>query len=140
MAFRLRLSDGLTIEVDSLDELRAAISIFRPTPLPQAPQPLNLPLEADLLRQFVRQLRGHPRQVVLHLGRAEGVVRDDELRTVLGFQTNYQLAGTMGGLSKRAVRLGIAFDQVITREVHQNGAGRHYTYRLTDGMRAVIAS
>ena len=137
MAFRLRLPDGLLVEVDSPHELQAAIAVLCPPPSANPPA-ATLPPEADAFRRFQKALKGHPHLVIQQLAKAEGTVRDDELRTLLSFQTNYQLAGTMAGLAKQAKRQHLTLDQIVTKEQYQNESGKHYLYQLTDAMRATM--
>ena len=87
MAFRLRLPDGLLVEVDS---------------------PLELQAEGERER-------------------FEGE-RERELRTLLGFETNNQLAGTIAGLAKQAKRQHLR----VTREQYHNESGKHYLYKGND--------
>ena len=137
MAFRLRLPDGLLVEVDSPHELQAAIAVLRPSPSANPP-PATLSPETNAFRRFQKALKGHSHLVIQQLAKAEGAVWDDELRTLLSFQTNNQLAGTMAGLAKQAKRQHLTLDQIVTKEQHQNGSGKHYVYRLTDAMRAAM--
>ena len=139
MGFRLRTPDGLIVEVDSTQELQAAIAVLRPQPPIINPTPSTLPLEADTLRRFHRTLKGGPRLVIQQLAKVDGPVQDDELRALLGFRSNNQLAGTMAGIAKKAKSQHLTLDQIVTKEQHQNGSGKHYLYRLTDAMRAAMA-
>ena len=139
MAFRLRLPDGLVVEVDSTLELQAVIAALHPLPSANPPA-ATLPPEADAFRRFQRALKGHSRLVLQQLAKAEEAVRDDELRAVLGFGSNNQLAGTMAALAKQAKRERLTLDQIVTKKQYKNGSGKHYLYQLTDAMRAAILS
>ena len=72
------------------------------------------------------------------LNNAPGSVLDEELRAAIGAEDNARLGGTMAGLSKRAVKMGLTIDDIILKESWQNGRGRHYSYIITDGMRAAM--
>ena len=143
MPFRLHLPGGIQVDVDSPEELRAAIAVLRPRPnidaTPATAIRGTLPLEIESLRRFQQTLKGRPQMVLQQLAKAEGAVRDDELRALLNFDSNNQLAGTMAGLAKRAKTQGLVLNQIVAKARIQNGSKRHYTYRLTDAMREAMA-
>ena len=137
MAFRIRLPDGFTVEVDSTEELQAAISVLRPsTAVNSTPDPL--PLETDTLLRFLKTLKGGPLKLLQQLAKVDGPLRDDELRSILSFDSNYQLAGTMAGVAKRAKGQGLTLDQIVKRERIEKESGRYYLYQLTEAMRKAM--
>ena len=79
MPFRIHLPGGIQVEVDSPEELRAAIAVLRPRPnidaTPVTAIRGTLPLEIDSFRRFQRALKGRPRLVLQQLAKAEGAVR-----------------------------------------------------------------
>lgn len=143
MAYKISFPDGLVVEVDSVSEFQEALRVLRPLPIPTlAPTPAQqgetLPLDASILRRFIRGIPRKQRAILGCLANAPGAVRDEELRVAIGVDDNAKLGGTMAGLSKRAGRMGLTIEDILRKESWQNGQGRHYSYTITDGMRTVM--
>lgn len=149
MAYKLRLPDGLMLEVDSPDELRTALAIVRrsergrqaPAPNPpvnQAPLVPAPPVDVSLLRRFLRATPDRQRTVLNSLFQASQGLTDEELCAVLGIQGNAALGGTMAGLAKNARKLHFGIEHVLTKTQSHNGAGRHYHYAMTEQMKSAM--
>lgn len=140
MAYKLRFPDGLVVEVDTASEFQEAVRVMRPLPTPALPaqQGEALPLDAAILRRFIEGLPSKQRLILVCLANGPGSVRDEELRAAIGVEDNSKLGGSMAGLSKRAVSMGLTIEDILMKESWQNGQGRHYSYTITDGMRAVM--
>ena len=120
MPYKLSFPDGLVVEVDTSTEFHEAMRVIRPlpapAPLPPMPQGVAIPLDASILRSFIRGIVGRQRAVLTCLHSAEGSVRDEELRAAIGVDDNAKLGGTMAGLSKRAIKIGLTMDDIILKE------------------------
>ena len=149
MAYKLRFHDGLTLEVDTADELRVALDVIRaPQRVRQTPtrnitanqtRPAPAtPVSGSLLRKFLKATPGRQRTVLNSLSQAPQGLTDEQLRTALGLQTNAELGGTMAGLAKNAQKLHFGFEHVLTKTQSKNGTGRHYHYTMTEEMRSVM--
>jgi hypothetical protein len=147
MAYKLHLPDGLIVEVDTSTELHEAVRLLRPATTPVRPvQQPALPVQQNgaappdtaTLRRFIRGMPSLQRNILDCLnGTSEGM-NDVALRVNVGLEDNSKLGGTMSGLSKRAVKFGFTFNDVILKEIQQTSSGRHYLYTLTQGMRAAM--
>lgn len=146
MAYKLILPDGLILECDSAEELRAALSIVRRPPSimqppmapPQPPVPVPVEIDTGKLRRFIRGISGRQRIILNRLAGAPNGLTDEDLRAALEIETNSELAGTMAGLSKNAKKDDFNISQVLTKTQFLNGTGRHYHYRLTEVMKSAM--
>ena len=151
MAFKLTLPDGLVVEVDSAAELQEARNVLWPQQAPahQAQQPElpvqpvdspdSPPLDIIVFRRFLRGMPDKQRAIMDRLNAVfPESVRDEALWAVLGIHDNSKLGGTMGAIAKKAVKAGMTIDDAFTKNHWQADGVRHYSYTLTEGMRAAM--
>lgn len=140
MGYKLHFPDGLIVEVDSSAEFQEAMRIIRPLtpPADTTPQDAAVAPDANILRRFVRGIPSKQRSILVCLASVTESVTDTALRAAIGVADNSKLGGTMGALSKRAVSMNLTIDDIFLKESWQNGDGRHYSYTMTDGMRAAM--
>ena len=144
MAYKLTLPSGLVVEVDSSTELEEAVRVLLPQPIPPRPvQESVLPdspqVDPMILRRFLRGMPSKQRKILDCLNAASESATDEQLWAALGITDNTNLGGTMGALSKRAIKIGMTIDDAFLKTSWQNENGRHYSYTITEGMRAAMS-
>jgi len=76
------------------------------------------------------------RKMLRSLGSQKEGSTDGELRHLLGFENNHQLAGVMAGLSKLIKRHGFSKKEVIKRQKNTDGNGKRiYRYSLNENFK-----
>jgi len=137
MAFRVRVRDAV-IEADNEAELRSVLNVLgllsnttQHTELSVAEAWKQVsPPSRDKLKSFYSDLIPNQRKVFHALAQAPDGLKDFELCKILGLQTNKELGGVMGGLSRKAAAHELKHENVITWSGSR--------YRLTPAMREVI--
>jgi hypothetical protein len=144
---KITTKDGITIEMaegDSASQLTAVLAALgvrdAPRP-PQEQQESRFVSLRDKLEAFSLSITSEQQRELLYLlvQSPEGLP-DEELRAKLNISgDNKALAGTMAGLSRRAVGFGLELNaHIMTKETKRGPSGRVYRYRLTPQMREVL--
>jgi hypothetical protein len=140
MPYRITRPDGLKIEVDTADELSIVLMLAHPgapqipEPVHKPPAPLMFPSEDNLLA-FYDGATGLQQDVLFFLSRRSHPSTDTEMRDALDMTSNNQLGGAIGGLSRRAKRVGLSLHQILITGEQQDGTP---TYQATDAMREAM--
>jgi hypothetical protein len=145
------IKSGVVIRVNTADELRLVLSTLNNTGNEATRKPHLVarwrpgsasPKSPLTLSQFFHTLdksKVYYGALLALNTRPEGMT-DQELMKELKIEKGQMLGGSIGGLSKRAERVGLKLDDMITitEQTIKGVVSRHYT--LTDKMREVMVA
>ncbi len=87
--------------------------------------------KAKYFEKFIESL-GEPQQCILKFLVRESVVRDEELRKLMGIESNQQLAGILSGISKQAAALNVPARSVFTINNESNSGNIEKWYLIAE--------
>jgi hypothetical protein len=102
--------NGVTYTVDTPEDAVKLGQLLAPKAAEPAEKFVWTP---ELFRDFTDRL-GTKQQDILRILLERGVVSDDDLRALIGVESNQALAGTLSGISQQATALGIPPRMVFT--------------------------
>src|SRR5271156_4718982 len=98
--------NGVTYTVDTLEEAAKLGQLLASKAEPK------FEWTQELFREFTGRL-GTKQQDILAILLERGVIPDDDLRALIGVESNQALAGTLSGISQQATALGIPHRMVF---------------------------
>ncbi len=137
MTIKIRLPNNVVIEADNQYDLRAvfaALGISNGVSQTVQGEPPKEQSALDRLQKLWGRLGSeNQRQALRALAEASDGLSDSELRSLLQFKSNNELAGVIGGIAKNAKAVGLKIDHVLIKQVLADG----YAYRLTPEARDI---
>jgi hypothetical protein len=103
--------NGVTYTVDTPEDAVKLGQLLAPKPAEHAEKFVWTP---ELFREFTDRLGTKQQDILRILLEGRGVVSDDDLRALIGVESNQALAGTLSGISQQATALGIPPRMVFT--------------------------
>lgn len=138
MGFKIRLPNEVVVETETVTELRAALETlgYSGQALPSTDSESSGGSKATKLTRFWHRLGSeNQRRVLLSLAERPTGMTDRELRELLGFKNNNELAGVLGAVGRNAKAVGATYDDVVSWQ----WKGEDYLYRLTQEMSDVLS-
>ncbi len=138
----LRITKGdITLEADGEEAYLLACRILGlEVEAHQAPTGAPSTERTEKLRQLIEGVRGRQTaRTLFALARLGETVKDSDLVRALGLDSNANLAGSLGGISKQAKKVHMKFEDIITRrKLRSAGGAMSYTYKLRPDVRELV--
>jgi hypothetical protein len=91
--------------------------------------------------ELLKSLNENTKAVIYALANAPEGLSDAELREKMGVESKLVFAGIMSAIAKSAIKVGIGFENVVTRTITDNRNGkRKYHYILTDDVKKELTA